>query len=408
MPTCLSSSLERPAIAERHERGMVATSRPGADSRRVTVCHPVWRLERGGLEKQLLAAVAGLSAARFHHIIVTCDESGELDGLIPDGATTIRRSSAANSTDLSSLLADILATHRLDVLHVRGFSMLLDALKAVELVGDVRLAMSFHGFESYPPRMGRLRRRVYSEALQRCDACWAVSRAAADMVCDLLDLNRSRFDVVTNGVDLDRFVPSDDPQGAKLSLGLPSDRPVILCVGNLKPIKGHETLLAAVERLAALGRAFSLVCVGRDYCDGRLHRRAAAISGKVCVSFVGPQDDVAPWLSAADIYVQPSTWEGMSNSLLEAMACGLPIVATAAGGTTDVLDHGVTGLLAPPADAASLAVALDMLIADPQLRMRLGRSARAHACTHYSLSASHARLAAQYERLAVRRGTILQ
>lgn len=404
MPTCLSSLIERPAIAERHERGTVAPSRSCADSRRVTVCHPVWRLERGGLEKQLLAAVAGLSRARFHHVIVTGDEMGELDALIPDGATTVRRLSAANSNDLSSLLADVLATHRVDVLHVRGFSMLLDALKAVELVGNVRLAMSFHGFETYPPRMGRLRRRVYSGALQRCDACWAVSRAAADMICDLLDLNRSRFDVVTNGVDLDRFVPCDDPQRAKLSLGLLTDRPVILCVGNLKPIKGHDMLLASVERLAALGRAFSLVCVGRDFCDGALHRRAAAISGQVQISFVGPRDNVFPWLSAADIYVQPSTWEGMSNSLLEAMACGLPIVATSAGGTTDVLEHGVTGLLAPPADADSLADALDLLIADPKLRARLGRTARERACTDFSLSASHARLAAQYERLAIRRG----
>lgn len=356
------------------------------------------------MEKQLLAAVAGLPAARFHHIVVTCDEAGELDALIPEGATTIRRSSAANSTDLSSLLADILAMHRVDVLHVRGFSMLLDALKAVDLVGDVRLAMSFHGFETYPPRIGRLRRLMYSAALQRCDGCWAVSRAAADMVCDLLQLSRSRFEVVTNGVDLDRFVPCDDPLQAKRLPGLPTDRPVVLCVGNLKPVKGHETLLASVERLAALGRSFSLVCVGRDYCDGTLHRRAAAISGKVRVTFVGPQDDVLPWLSAADIYVQPSLWEGMSNSLLEAMACGLPIVATSAGGTTDALDHGVTGLLVPASDAASLADALDLLIADPQLGIRLGAAARTHACTHFSLSASHARLAAQYARLAIRRG----
>jgi glycosyltransferase involved in cell wall biosynthesis len=286
--------------------------------------------------------------------------------------------------------------------------MLLDALKAVELVDDVRLAMSFHGFETYPPRLGRLRRRMYSAALKRCDTCWAVSRTAANEVCDILDMNRSRFDVVTNGVDVDRFTPCDDPQRAKHTLGLPTDRPVILCVGNLKPIKGHETLLAAVDRLAALGRSFSLVCVGRDYCDGMLHRQAAAISGQVQVRFVGPQDDVVPWLSAADVYVQTSTWEGMSNSLLEAMACGLPIVATSAGGTTDALDHGVTGLLVPASDAASLADALDLLIADPQLGIRLGAAAREHACTHFSLSASHARLAAQYERLADRRGNTPQ
>jgi len=328
-----------------------------------------------------------------------------MEALIPEGATTIRRSSASKSTDLSSLLVDVLATHRVDVLHVRGFSLLLDALKAVELAGDTRLAMSFHGFDAYPPRLGRLRRRVYSEAIQRCDACWAVSPAAANMVCDLLHLSRSRFDIVSNGVDVDRFVPCDDPVRAKHSLGLPTDRPVILCVGNLKPIKGHDTLLSSVERLTALGRSFSLVCVGRDYCDGKLQRRAAAISGQARVTFVGPQDDVLPWLSAADVYVQPSMWEGMSNSLLEAMACGLPVVATSAGGTTDVLEHGVTGLLAPPSDEASLAEALDMLITDRQLRARLGRAAREHARRNYSLSASHARLAAQYERLANRRGS---
>jgi glycosyltransferase involved in cell wall biosynthesis len=94
------------------------------------------------------------------------------------------------------------------------------------------------------------------------------------------------------------------------------------------------------------------------------------------VHFVGHQEDILPWLAALDVFVLSSDWEGMSNALLEAMAAGLPVVATAVGGTPEVVVDGVTGLLVPPHDPISLAEAIVRLLDAPDLRRQMGQAGR--------------------------------
>jgi glycosyltransferase involved in cell wall biosynthesis len=115
--------------------------------------------------------------------------------------------------------------------------------------------------------------------------------------------------------------------------------------------------------------------------------------------FTGQVKDAVPYLQAADLFVLPSSTEGLSNSMLEAMSCGLPVLATTVGGAPDVIEHGKNGFLIPPDDVDSLRRGLQTLLADGTLRFTLGSNARARILADFSLDSVADRLAALYERL---------
>jgi len=368
----------------------------------ITVCHPVWRLERGGLERQLVQVVRGLPSHTFRHVLGVrgCrpGEPDEGEEFAPN-VRVVRQYEARRDRFWAMDLASILRRYAVDVLHVRGLSMLLDSLLAARLCGDVRVAFSFHGFEKSARRLGSLRRRLYRAAVTRCDDRWAVSATAADAIAQELRLPAEIFNVVTNGVDTQRWAPSKDRAAVRRRLGLPADRTVILSVGNLKPVKGHHVLLEAVGSLGYYAGRTTFVVVGGDYMDGRLQQWTDERLGGCDVRFVGQQGDVLPWYQAADVFVLPSKWEGLSNALLEAMACGLPVIATDVGGNRDVIRHGQTGLLVRPDDPMSLCAAIRLMVEDPVYRATLAAAGRRHVHERFSLSETIRACAAHYRDL---------
>ncbi len=117
------------------------------------------------------------------------------------------------------------------------------------------------------------------------------------------------------------------------------------------------------------------------------------------VQFTGQVDDAVPYFQAADLFVLPSSTEGLSNSMLEAMSCGLPVLATRVGGAPDVIAHGESGYLIPPDDRQALRRGLETLLEDRALRFNLGSNARQRILAEFSLDSVAKRLAALYQRL---------
>ena len=218
---------------------------------------------------------------------------------------------------------------------------------------------------------------IRKRLLQRVDAFVTLTRAIEAELAEfgLGAIPRHR---IPNGVDLTLFTPAavDERRALRARLGLPEDRILCAFVGRLTPQKDPDLLLEAW----AMGRRpdAHLVLVGDGPLRSRLEVSVTSGPNPGRVTFAGATADVAPYLRAADLLVLPSRAEGMSNVILEAMACGLPVVATDVPGNREMLGgEDGAGLLVPARNPAPLAEAIDTLVASAPLRREIGTAARA-------------------------------
>ena len=187
--------------------------------------------------------------------------------------------------------------------------------------------------------------------------------------------SRRRAVRIVNAVDAEHYRPAGDRAAVRHVLGIPEHQCVVLYTGRLAAEKGVEVLV----------RAFALACPSTDtrlfiVGSGREHSRLKILAKNLSiddrVQFIPACSDVLPYCQSADVFVMPSLHEGMSNSILEAMACALPVIATAVSGTTDLVHDRHTGLLVPPRDPKALAAALVQLLNNPSERSANGHAGR--------------------------------
>ncbi len=210
----------------------------------------------------------------------------------------------------------------------------------------------------------------------RADRIIAVSQAVADFLVRE-GYERSRIRMVHHGIaDIATRLPAGTREATRRSLGLKADEPALLMAARIVPAKGHDTALRALARLT--DQPWTLLVAGDHHGDLGPQMQVLAqelgIAGRV--RFLGLREDVPALMAAADVLLAPSRREALSLTLLEASACGLPIVATRVGGIGEVVEEGASGFLVAPDDPPALAAALAPLLADAGLRARCGARAR--------------------------------
>ncbi len=250
------------------------------------------------------------------------------------------------------------------------FDLLLASWAYPDAVGTSLLArclgipyvVKVHGSDLNVQANYRLRRPQIASALQGARSVVAVSAALASKVREL-GIDEQRVHLLYNGVDGSIFSPGD-AGAARDSLGLARDVPIVLYVGNLKASKGCVDLLEAFPQVLQRHPRTQLVFVGGGAAAATLRDRAQqlGIAGNLLLAGARPHHELADWMRAADLLCLPSHNEGVPNVVLEAMACGLPVVATRVGGIPEVLP-GHAGILVPPHEPAALAAALDDALA---------------------------------------------
>jgi glycosyltransferase involved in cell wall biosynthesis len=219
-------------------------------------------------------------------------------------------------------------------------------------------------------------------------------------------LPASRVHWIPNGVDTDKFRPraehADPPAAARFDLraelGFAASRKLIGIVAQLRPEKNHELLLQAFARVVAALPESALVIIGGGPRMAELTALAAELGLAADVKFLGPRGDVPRLLPQLDLFVLCSKIEANPVSILEAQACGLPVVSTRVGSIPETVRDSQTGLLVGPGDSAALGNALVRLLADDALRHRFGTAARANVVANWSL----ARMVRGYEELLTR------
>jgi glycosyltransferase involved in cell wall biosynthesis len=268
--------------------------------------------------------------------------------------------------------------------HAHFTSPSADVGLLVAALGGWRFSFTAHGTDIVTDLPARLAAKV-----RAADAVVCVSDVGrAQLMMGVAEEHWDKLAVVRCGVDAGTFAPAAAPRED----ADPSAPLRVLCVGRLAPEKGQQVLVDALA--ACPGVAVTFVGAG-DKLEA-LRRRAAARGVDDRVTFTGAvgQDRIAAHYAAADVFCLPSFGEGVPVVLMEAMASGVPVVATAVGGVPELVEHGVTGLLAPPGRADALADALMRLAGDADLRRRLAAAGRARVEEEFDLERNAERLRA--------------
>lgn len=205
---------------------------------------------------------------------------------------------------------------------------------------------------------------------------------------------------IPNAVDINLFYPltTEEKQTLQERLGLPSDSLIIIYTGRLSKEKRPENLFKVWTRIREEFPNSLLLVLGTGPQEQELKSQLSP-----GIQMLGKTGDVASYLQVSDLFVLPSSAEGLPVSLLEAMACGLPAVATAVGGTPEVLENNSSGLLIPPDDLPALQSAICEMLANPALRSRMGKAGRDRVIAHYSLEMAVNKLLVLYKRITEER-----
>jgi sugar transferase (PEP-CTERM/EpsH1 system associated) len=303
-------------------------------------------------------------------------------------------------------LARLMRAWRPHIVHSRNWGT-IEAIPAARLAGVPVAIHSEHGYEiemlaGLPTRRRLFRRAAYGMA----DAVFAVTRELRDYHARQAWLRPDRIGVIYNGVDTRRFAPRPEEHvRIREALGVPAGRFVVGTVGRMVPIKDHPTLLRAAEIMAHGGADVHVLLVGAGpelERNQQIVKASGVLSGRV--TFTGASGDVPNLLQSMDAFALPSISEGMSNTLLEAMATGLPVIATAVGGNPEIIEEDRCGTLFRPGDAESLAAHLAQLAGSEEFRRERGAAARRRAEERFSLKRMLEDYSEMYRTLAARRG----
>ena len=360
--------MSAPFARRETERGDGAGAAP-----RVRLLYVVNNFATGGAERHLLELWRGLDRDRFEVAIACFRREGQFTAEVGSLGLPVHELRTPRTIfgpgGLLGLwrLVSLVRAWRPDVIHGYLLGPNLFAAIAGRLCGVRAVVIAKRNVDAFEtPRQIAVQRFAHRLATHAT----AVSEAVAGTSV-ALGMPRSRVTVIPNGVDPVRF---GGASGSAAELGLEAGVPVIGSVGCLEARKDYATLFDASERLAAEGRSFQLLLVGEGREHDALAARAATLGRPV--RFLGERRDVERLLPLMDVFVLSSREEGIPNALLEAMAAGRPCVATAVGGTPEVLTDGVTGWLVPSRDPMALARALDSALGDRTEAARRGLAAR--------------------------------
>ena len=366
------------------------------------IVHVLHSFSVGGLENVVVQLINRLPADRFEHVVVALTTIDDFSGRVTRGDVRYiaLHKPPGHAVPLYSRIFRLLRELKPDVLHTCNFA----ALEVVPLGWLARVPIRLHaehGWDAHDPRGENRKyqrvRRLYRPFVSHYVA---VSRDIDRYLDQKVGVPAARRSLIANGVDTDLFRPRGGGEPAPSDWPFDLDRHwVIGTVGRMQTVKNQPLLARAFVRLlTAHPQArdrLRLVLVG----DGPLRKEVESVldvAGLGNLAWLpGSRADVPALMKCFDCFVLPSQTEGTSCTIQEAMSCGLPVVATAVGGTPDLIDDDHTGLLVPPDNADAMADALLRCFSESDTSKRLGHAARSHAVERFGLDA----MVAQYEAL---------
>lgn len=363
-----------------------------------SVLQVVLSLGTGGTER-LVIDIASRLRSRFRMAVCCLDEAGACAHDLTERGITVTALGREPGfrPSLACRIAELARRHQAAIIHCHHYSPFVYGRLATLLSPRTKLMFTEHGRLSDGPPSTK--RRLVNPLLSRLPASiFSVSESLRESM--IAEGFPADVRVIHNGIDPGPRPTAADRRAARLTIGVPQDALVVGTVARLDPVKDLGTAIRGFADLRAMNARAVLMIAGDG--DEREHLQGVARECGLAeaVRFLGNRTDVRRLLPACDIYVNSSISEGVSLTILEAMAAGLPVVATAVGGTPEVVVDRQTGILVGARQPAEIASALLALAASPERRQALGDAARLSIETRFTIDGMVEQYEREYRRLA--------
>ena len=367
--------------------------------RRLRILHVVFSLDPGGMENGIVNVARGLPADEFEVHVCCLERGGAFVERLPQPENVVvlnkppgfsPRAVLGVARHAARIGADLLHPHNLGPLTYAALGSGFGLWKPV-LQGEHGV---FQGDQGSPARL-RQRQRLYR-------ACRKVHTVSESLRRYLIEhgFPAEKITAILNGVDTERFQPVDKA-AVRAQLGLPASGQFIGIVGRFDPNKKHLLLIEAFNRVATQLPGARLVIVGDKGAEkDAIHAAAQASPARDRIHLAGFQSNPTPWYQALDLLAAPSIFEGLSNAVLEAMACGVPCLAHTACGNAEVITSGSDGFLAALDSVDLLAAEMHRVLANQTELAAVGQRARARVMRDFSMDAMVRNYARIYREVA--------
>ncbi|HEY3311089.1 MAG TPA: glycosyltransferase [Anaerolineales bacterium] len=371
---------------------------------RAHILHLIDGLNVGGAEVLLRDLTTGL-VQRGYRVSVGYSTPGPLEAELSERGIPLTRLPRNFRIDPGLLIGMLRLMHSdpPQVVHTHLFKSDFHGRLAARMAGVPVVVSTLHNSDGWAKRwpLGA----IYGQTARFTDKLIAVSEDVRQFHIDRTGLPPAKVVVIENGVDVKKFSGMQAArQKVRSEFGIAEGAPLFGIIARLKPQKDHVTFLKAAGALLRQHPSARFLVVGDGPLMGELEKLSRELGLFPALIFAGLRHDIPAVLAALDVLVFSSQWEGLPVTLLEGMAAGKPVAATAVDGIRGVAQEGVTALLVPPGDPAALAAACGKLAADSHLRDSLGAAGLERVSALYSLDVMVDRTAQLYDTLLQARG----
>lgn len=351
---------------------------------RPLVAHIIYALSTGGLENGLVNIINRSPPERYRHVVICLTSADEFAQRITANDVSVIQLHKRPGYDLRCYrqLRRTLRALRPDIIHSRNMAALESQLCSVGL-GHVKRVHGEHGREINDLDGSNWKYLLFRRFMRLFVHRYiAVSKDLKNWLIESVGVRPDRVNHIYNGVDHQRFAPGNVKPSSLLPASWQHLDGIVVAgtVGRLTPVKDQQLLLRAVAQLRieqpVIADRLRLLIIGDGPLLSMLTQLVEELALQDVVWLAGDREDVPALLRVMDIFALPSLGEGISNTVLEAMASGLPVIATEVGGNVELVENGYNGILFPVGDSRSLSAALVSLAKDSTERARLGANAR--------------------------------
>jgi glycosyltransferase involved in cell wall biosynthesis len=350
---------------------------------RIKILHVVFSLEPGGMENGLVNVASGLNRDEFEVHVCCLERGGDFIQRLPEPANvSILKKRPGFSFQTIGALAKVIGRVQPDLIHSHNLGPLIYTGLATGFGFWRPILHGEHGLpeDQRKPQAVRQRKRFY----RYCRRVHTVSHGLRERLIEL-GMPSAKISVILNGVNTQRFIPADS-QKAREEIGLPLEGPVLGIVGRFDLLKRHSELIEAFAQLASQFPAAQLLIVGDGGSEWeRVNKEVRSSAVKNRIHLVGFKSEPRPYYQAMDLLVVPSLVEGLSNVVLEAMACGVPVLAHQACGNAEMIRNGADGIIADLESVENLQRKIAQALENRTHLLEMGMAARQSVLERFSI-----------------------